>query len=694
MVGDRRAYHHPPVRTACFKFPVSSIFAAGLCAAFTVVSPSLAAEEISGAYYDHTITNRPERPWMLPYDRTLVTKIFLCSRTGTGEAGHVYQTFSQALETIQRLDRITAGIPKVVYLVGWQHNGHDSKWPDWSVVNPALKRAEDATALDSLRWLIREGAKHHTRVSLHINMFDAYEDSPLWQSYLDQNIIAKDTQGNVIFGETHDGMRSSQISYTREWELGLAQQKIDNLLAMIPELAGTGTIHIDAFHSMRPLGQNQPISPLLGHSVETEAATQRKIYRYWRNKGLDVTSEGAGFLRPDAFVGLQPFSWANEGIVQSLPDRLYGSTPMRAEPEIKQDAVNLPGLLQQFSQNVMPWYITNVQGAAPAASLTANGNTMLPALWKNELALVAFSQNGYTGQEWELPATWRGVNRVRAVIISLTEPEAPVEIPVTDGKITLTLAAGTARLLTAIDPPQPGESSLLNPSFETPATPLYSTPAGWAVLAGSGFTHPAAGGLVPTHGALAVALGNTSDVVDRLSQEIPPPATATIYRIRFSIGWRNDDGSDLSVLREGGVRIYLGGTLLAEKFKTFSATSGDTLGGFQTLEATFTTPNDRNPNSALRVELVGNSANGIQTWFDQVELETVALFRISAMTYSLASIRLRWNSEFGRTYRIESSPDLYSWSPVGAPIPGTYPTTETDIPTPDLPRCFFRVTLA
>jgi hypothetical protein len=50
-------------------------------------------------------------------------------------------------------------MPQVLYLTGWQYNGHDSKYPAWEEVNEALKRDEDATALESLRWLISEARK-------------------------------------------------------------------------------------------------------------------------------------------------------------------------------------------------------------------------------------------------------------------------------------------------------------------------------------------------------------------------------------------------------------------------------------------------------------------------------------------------------------------------------------------------------
>ncbi|HTL16453.1 MAG TPA: endo-alpha-N-acetylgalactosaminidase family protein, partial [Patescibacteria group bacterium] len=146
----------------------------------------------SGDSYDWHKTGQPERPWLHQYDQSLVMKIFLAERTDQGKGCKVYLTFEQALEVIERLDRITCDAPKIVYLVGWQFNGHDSKYPAWSEVNHRLKRAQDSTALESLKWLMREGRKHHTVVSLHINALDAYDDSPLWHEYLEKDIIAKD----------------------------------------------------------------------------------------------------------------------------------------------------------------------------------------------------------------------------------------------------------------------------------------------------------------------------------------------------------------------------------------------------------------------------------------------------------------------------------------------------------------------
>jgi hypothetical protein len=408
--------------------------------------------EPSGEYYDFRNTGEPEKPWLLPYHQTLVTKIFLCAKNDKAQRGKistpplekkVYLRFAEALTVIKKFDNITAGIPKVTYLVGWQFDGHDSKYPSWAKVNKDLKRPQDKTALESLRWLMREGRKYHTTVSLHLNMFDAFEDSPLWDLYQKHDILAKDKNGKVIFGEVHGGQRSTQISYTREWTLGFAQKRIHDIIEMIPELRQGKTIHIDAFHSARPLARTEPISPLLGYTMQQEAATQRKIYRYWRRLGFDVTSEGAGFIRPDAFVGLQPMAWANEGVVQNQPNELYCSTPMRAEPEIKADPQTLRGLQDQFCLNVLPWHYSNNKIAVKGKQKTRDGNGIcMPALWREEKTLIAYSRGGYESKTWELPPDWKDVRAVSISQITLNGPKQVGVASVSDGKLTLSLKKG------------------------------------------------------------------------------------------------------------------------------------------------------------------------------------------------------------------------------------------------------------
>ncbi len=97
-------------------------------------------------------------------------------------------TFDQALEMVKQIDRIMPGYQKVIYLVGWQYNGHDDRYPEFFEVNEHLKSPKDATARESLLRLVETAKNYHTVISYHINLSDAYPESALWQEYLDHGL--------------------------------------------------------------------------------------------------------------------------------------------------------------------------------------------------------------------------------------------------------------------------------------------------------------------------------------------------------------------------------------------------------------------------------------------------------------------------------------------------------------------------
>ncbi|MCF3107360.1 endo-alpha-N-acetylgalactosaminidase family protein [Niabella sp. CC-SYL272] len=435
--------------------------------------------------------------WHYRYDQTLVMKLMLSQALFDGRykrkdngKSEVFLDFAETLEVIKRMDRLTLGMPKIIYLTGWQYNGHDSKYPAWFEVNPRLKRQQDPDALTSLKWLMHEAGKYHTTVSIHINMFDAYEDSPLWDEYVQKDIIAKHKNGTILKGEW-----GSPVSYTREWELGLAQQRIDRLCRMLP-LQKAGTIHIDAFHTSPPLPETdadgktrinldlKPISPYLSFTVADEAETQKKLFRYWAGKGIDVTSEGVDFLRPMSFEGYQPMAWwvgrgvsfytdwpsslYTGGVDRSEWGRLFG-TSMHGEDIVRKDKTRLAGFKEDFCTRTLVWYYLNrlqrqklirsnakkeVQFSGGVRTvleqdrfrLTKNGNTLvdngdvlLPALWTGKNIWIAYSRDGYQRREWALPPGFSnsGAVKVYSVLADGKEKEPPV--PVRSGKLVLSL---------------------------------------------------------------------------------------------------------------------------------------------------------------------------------------------------------------------------------------------------------------
>ncbi|MGD0127267.1 MAG: endo-alpha-N-acetylgalactosaminidase family protein [Terriglobia bacterium] len=425
-------------------------------------------KQISGDYYDWKKTMQPERPWLHDYSQTLVMKFFIAERDANGNLAHVYMRYDDALEEIKKLDRITLGVPKIVYLVGWQSTGHDSGFPAFSVMNEALKRPGDKTALESWHWLCREAKKYHTSVSVHINMLDAYQNSPLWNTYLDNNIIIKDKQGIPVPGEVFGGLQSYQVDYAQEWKLGYAVKRIDGLLKMLPELKDASTIHIDAFHSIPWLiykkdPNSHLVDPYLGTTEEEETIAQRKIYRYFRLNGIDATAEQAmEDIRLDPFIGLEPFGWhfEDEGDsdrkvfnrlewigkpadfdVYKLPPRLYVGTAMPAEQDIKNHPENYELLIKAFCTRFVPWYYRNNAATEDKHELwQKTGDIFLPVLWQRH-TILAFSTEGYVSKKWKLPEKWQNRQTVTVTTVSIDADKDVYTLPIMDGAIIVTLNA-------------------------------------------------------------------------------------------------------------------------------------------------------------------------------------------------------------------------------------------------------------
>lgn len=445
---------------------------------------------------------KPEINWHHPYHQTLMMKLFLAdveAEKGEGKQrkardkgeSKVVVDFEQALEIIRKVDRLTAGIPKIIYLVGWQYNGHDSKYPAWDEVNPALKRPQDQTALESMKWLMKEAFKYNTTVSVHINMMDALDDSPLWDTYVKHDIIAKNADGSL-----RSALWGWLISYAQEWETGYAQKRIDRICEMLP-LKEAGTVHIDAFHTWAPLEPQGPLSPYLGHSVEKETEAQMKIFKYWEKKGVDVTSEFVSAYRLFSFEGFQPAAWHLDlsveqymcwpssyysgGVDGSERGKLFGSS-MYGEDIFKEDPVHLGRFLHQFCTQTLPWYYLNrlkrieynkndvsqkvyfSDGVVTCLDssgysirqhgrlLMEDNDVFIPALWTNTKTIMAYSEKGYKNREWTLPSEWDNVRKVSISRLSIDDSVSKErKVNVKSHRIELSLQEGEGIIIRAVE---------------------------------------------------------------------------------------------------------------------------------------------------------------------------------------------------------------------------------------------------
>ena len=287
--------------------------------------------KISGEEYDWTVTRAPEKPYIHDYTKAFTYKILLATRSADGKETCIHNTLDKALEIIKKVDAMTLGLEKIVYLVGWQYNGHDSKYPAFHEVNAALKRDGDKDAHESLLWLMDEGFKYNTVVSFHINMSEAYQDSPLWDEYVERDLISKNTDGTLKKSGVWGGMQGYCVSLVNEWNSGMTAKRIDDLCDYLP-LRRAGTIHIDAF-----LAHDDPGH---GYRLEDEQAIRVKIFRYFRELGIDVTSELVYYESAQPYVactdhciGLEPLAYHFSESLQDYIDRpaslIVGLNPSR-----------------------------------------------------------------------------------------------------------------------------------------------------------------------------------------------------------------------------------------------------------------------------------------------------------------------------------------------------------------------------
>jgi Endo-alpha-N-acetylgalactosaminidase len=450
-----------------------------------MISNQINWKDINGDFYDGDKRTVMERPSIHTYDKTLTMKILL-SRPDLENDGEsiVVCTYKSLRKFIRELDIQTKGIPKILYLVGWQYEGHDTGYPAFFQVNPRLaEEGEDSAEL--LREIMVESAVYNTTISLHINMTDAYPGNPLWKEYIGEDLISKRWSGRYLVTGCWYGRKAYQICYTREWESGRAVDRINKLMDLLP-LEKAGTVHIDAFFC-RP-------SRFHGISVEQEQAARRKIIRYWRSLGVDVTSEFIYREKGrDDLIGLVPMVWhlnqkkkdylirpaqllCGGNINKDLRgdkklNRLFGGST-RGESHFSNKEMTAfnhqwqQPFMKDFFTNTLSWYFLNhfkrlsVDPLSRFALLDHNirtekknsviiendsyisygGDLCIPALWSETPLLGVFSQKGTTNREWELPRTWDEIKEVHY------EP-ACVEgkketIPVNMRKIKISLSKG------------------------------------------------------------------------------------------------------------------------------------------------------------------------------------------------------------------------------------------------------------
>jgi len=467
---------------------------------------------VSGAFYDWTRTGRPESPYAYDYGQTLVMHLMLATPDGKG-GSYVRRSFEDVYALVKQVDAITRHVPKIIYLVGWQYNGHDDGYPAWHQVNNALKRSGDSTGRQSLIWLFKVCKQYNTTISVHVNMADAYQNSPLWDTYWKEGLIARLKDGAPMKIGAYNGLDAYQVCARQEWEKGYAVKRIDELLTLLPFLKEAKTLLLDAYFSRG--------NPYLNISREEEESCQRRVIRYFKTLGLDVAQESYLRLREgyDHFTGLSPwFTWFDQtesGYMLTPASVATGGGPflfIRQFPKQADEEMQLGFLFgmstrgedcfndladdfrtivhwqeafqYQFYTGTLPYMYLNryrrerLRGkglqrvAYYSDGLTVSlkdslithhdmvlrqGNDLfVPAVWRTQREVIAYSRNGYASKIWVLPSGWSEVKAVELFRIDGSGQHFLKRLPVVDRRVCLSLLKGEAIV---VRPTQNGSDS-------------------------------------------------------------------------------------------------------------------------------------------------------------------------------------------------------------------------------------------
>lgn len=261
------------------------------------------------------------------YSKTLWMKMYLATPDFDNNCSKVYITFEQALEIVKAVDKITQGIQKIIYLVGWQGLGHDDCWPEMDTFNEYLKRDEDATARDSFMWLYEEAKKYNTVISVHVNVSDAVKEDGIFHELVATNSLCNDINGKPAVLQTLNNRNCYKTSYKQLWESGIFKRLFDSFLEVIPAQEA-GTIHLDNLCLAESLNPKT--------YIEEQDDARNKMLDYMYEKGVEITSEytyreahfrNESITHPNRKMYVQAGEDMTEIPWESVPMRTLGKIP-------------------------------------------------------------------------------------------------------------------------------------------------------------------------------------------------------------------------------------------------------------------------------------------------------------------------------------------------------------------------------
>jgi hypothetical protein len=389
---------------------------------------------------------------------------------------------AQSKQIIDYIKNITDGVPQIIYIVGWQYDGHDTGYPAFDQLNPRMGTSEELYALskycDSLGSVL----------SIHNNMCDAYKGN----KYFSSDIMATDYDGSPMFWEIfHDS--AFHVSHYKDVKTGMIYKRLDELFKIFPIHR---SIHFDAMRvtNCNPEWEKDTIGVL-----EEYYLGLKPIAEWFRQKGVLITTE----TQNGNPVDLSPLvvgMWTNFRLIPEYRQIYHGKIVAGGIPEgeapfrelcgsgnsITQDISYKPfkGLLDYqthkahlkeviyLSSLLYQFFLTKemlevdrnesgfrIRFSDNVLSVYDKATDHLKVTWKDVViaedderfipthgGIYAYSRNG-ADREWLLPEGFRNV-KLNVLELTGTGKKEFTAYSVSDNKIRLKLAANQSVKIT------------------------------------------------------------------------------------------------------------------------------------------------------------------------------------------------------------------------------------------------------
>jgi len=384
------------------------------------------------------------------------------------------EPFLRTLDNVKRVHYATDGLGQFILMKGYQSEGHDSAHPDYG---GNIGRRQGGK--EEMNYLVDVAQEWNAEMGVHINCQEAYPEA-----YTFEHDMVYTNMG---------GWNWIDQSYVmnHRWDItsGAFEKRVQHLKSDVP---GLDFIYMDIYWGDGWLSQEfERVFRRAGLGISTELPQMLEHAATWSHWSTDIT------YGPDTLRGV------NSHIIRFIRNHqkdMYLVHPLLGHAELgdfegwqgrtdfnqflgKLYRAALPSkYLQHFE--IMKWTdhevllsgdvrITDESGTRQffhkGRKVLEGSAYLLP--WEPTTEAKLYHWNGEGGETtWKLPASW-SVNNVKVYQLTDTGRLPAVDVPVVEGKVTLTAAAKTPYVVYREEAPaqrEPnwGEGSLVkDPGF-------------------------------------------------------------------------------------------------------------------------------------------------------------------------------------------------------------------------------------